>query len=214
MAKKSFNWLQVALLKIVIITDRLNSMMRLALVRGSMKELQVPRKKKRHKGWPKGKVFGVLLFVAILLVAYGAWRYSQQSSHTNEGLLTDIDGNKFSLEDFRGKVLILDLFATWCQPCLQQIPQLAEIYGKYDHDKVVIISISSPSDNEEHLRQFRDEHQMSWRVARDTAGVFDKYNVVYIPTIVILDQNGAVYYINEGLTDAATLSEKMDFLLA
>ena len=179
-----------------------------------MKELQVPRKKKRHKGWPKGKVFGVLFcIVAILLVAYGAWQYSQQSSHTNEGLLTDIDGNKFSLEDFRGKVVILDLFATWCQPCLQQIPQLAEIYGKYDHDEVIIISISSPSDNEEHLRQFRDEHQMSWRVARDTAGVFDKYNVVYIPTIAILDQNGAVYYINEGLTDASTLSSKIDFLL-
>lgn len=169
--------------------------------------------KKKGKRLPKGKVLGVAFLMMLVLGAYGAWQYSQQSSNTNERLLTDIDGNKFSLEDFRGKVVILDLFATWCQPCLQQIPQLAEIYEKYGHDEVVIISISSPSDNEDLLRQFRDEHQMSWKVARDTAGVFDKYNVVYIPTIVILDQNGAVYYTNEGLTDASTLSSKIDFLL-
>ena len=169
--------------------------------------------KKKGKGWSHSKVLGAAFLILLVLGSYGIWQLIQSSPNNDKEALTDIDGNTFSLEDFRGEVVILDLFATWCQPCLQEIPQLAEIYEKYDHDEVAIISISSPSDNEEHLRQFRDEHQMSWRVARDTVGVFDKYDVVYIPTVVILDSNGAVYYRNEGLTDASTLSSRIDLLL-
>lgn len=181
-----------------------------------MKELQVPRKKKRHKGWSKGKVFGVLFcIVAILLVAYGAWQYSQSlpSSDENEDLpplYTLTDGN---LSEFRGRIVVLDLFATWCQPCIQEIPHLAQINEKYDSNHVVVISIASSGDDVTALRQFKKEYDMTWKVAADTVGVFDKYNVMYIPTLVILDSNGAVYYRNEGLTDEATLSEKIDFLL-
>ena len=181
-----------------------------------MKELQVPRKKKRHKGWSKGKVFGVLFcIVAILLVAYGAWRYTQSSPSSNENeklppLYTLTDRN---LSEFRGRIVVLDLFARWCQPCIQEIPHLAQINQKYDSNDVVIISIASSGDDVTALRQFKKEYDMTWKVAVDAVGVFDQYDVMYIPTLVILDSNGAVYYRNEGLTDAATLSEKIDLLL-
>jgi hypothetical protein len=54
---------------------------------------------------------------------------------------------------------------------------------------------------------------MDWTVARDTDGVFDKYSVSYIPTIVIIDQDGYIYYKHEGVTDVSTLSTKINALL-
>jgi thiol-disulfide isomerase/thioredoxin len=116
--------------------------------------------------------------------------------------------------EFRGKVVVLDFFATWCSPCIQQIPHLAEIHEKYNSSDVVIVSIGSSTDAVEDLEQFKEEHDMSWRVARDTVGAFDKYGVLYIPKLVILDQEGSISYEHEGVTSASDLANVIDSLLS
>ncbi|TET19669.1 redoxin domain-containing protein [Candidatus Bathyarchaeota archaeon] len=124
-------------------------------------------------------------------------------------ILTDIDGNSFSLSDYHGRVVLLNFFATWCAPCVYQIPHLAEINRNYNSGKVKIMSISSSSDSEADLQQFRNTHGMDWIVARDTDGVFDKYNVSYITTLVIIDQDGYIRYRHVGFTEASVLSQEM-----
>lgn len=124
-------------------------------------------------------------------------------------ILTNTD-----FSEFRGKVVVLDFFATWCSPCIQQIPHLAEIHEKYNSSDVVIISIGSSTDTAKDLTQFREEHDMNWRVARDTVGAFDKYGVQYIPKLVILDQEGNISYEHEGVTSASDLADVIDSLLS
>lgn len=170
-------------------------------------------REKKPRGWPLGKVLAVVFLIFLVPLAYGVWQYTQPSSHSNSEppplyTLTDKD-----FTDFRGRIIVLDLFATWCQPCLQEIPHLAQINEKYNSSDVVILSIASSGDDVTALRQFKKNHDMTWRVAIDTVGVFDKYNVMYIPTLVILDRDGSVYYRNEGLTDAETLSNEINSLL-
>lgn len=123
--------------------------------------------------------------------------------------LTDTD-----FSEFRGKVVVLDFFATWCSPCIQQIPHLAEIHERYNSKDVVIVSIGSSTDTVEDLEQFKEEHDMSWIVARDTVGAFDKYGVQYIPKLVILDQEGSTSYEHEGVTSASDLENVIDSLLS
>lgn len=177
--------------------------------------------KKKRRGWPRGKFFGVICVVALLLISYGVWQYTQSSTErpSPEGAplftLTDIDGVEFSLGDFIGRVVVLDFFYIRCPPCREEIPELAQVYGKYSRSDVVIISISVDPDYDtiERLQKFREEHQISWTIAGDTASVSDKYNVQAVPTLVIIDQSGVIYYRNVGLTYASTLSSKIDSLL-
>jgi len=177
--------------------------------------LRREREPKKSKGWSKGKLFGIVFLASLVLVVggYVAWQNTQQASNENGGLpplymLTDSD-----FSEFKGKVVVVDCFATWCKPCLEEIPHLVQVNEKYNSSEVVVISVGSSGDSETKLRQFKKDHGITWRVARDTVGVFDKYDVKYIPTLVIINQNGNVDFRKEGLTDASTLSSKIDALL-
>jgi len=127
--------------------------------------------------------------------------------------LKDIYGHQFSLSDFRGKVVILDFFATYCGPCRTQVRELREVKQQFG-DRVVIISISvSPEDTDEELRSYAEENGITWRVARDTAGVGDDYNVLYLPTLVVVDPEGRIAARHVGLTDSETLAKEVEAAL-
>jgi cytochrome oxidase Cu insertion factor (SCO1/SenC/PrrC family) len=196
--------------------------------------------KKKHKGWPRGKVFGALFLISLCLISYGVWQYTQPPTQSlspeppspppNENkapsfTLTDIDEATFSLADFKGKVVVLDFFYIRCGYCDDEFLELEEIYGKYSRDDVVIISISiDPNyDTVERLQEFKIgpnsfsslEYEMTWRIARDTAGVSNKYDITAAPTTVIIDREGIIspHSSYVGLTDASKLSEEIDLLL-
>ena len=118
-----------------------------------------------------------------------------------------------NLDEFRGKIVIVDFFATWCNPCKQEIPELAEIHSKYNSSQVVIISVAPESEDDTKLRKFKKDYSMTWLVARDTVNLFNKFGIQVIPTIVILDGQGEVQFTKEGLTSASELSSVIDSLL-
>lgn len=179
--------------------------------------LRRERAPKENKGWSKGKIFAVTFMLLLIVGIYGTWQYTQSSSNNGElpsngelPLLYNLKDAEFS--EFRGKVVVVDCFATFCEPCKMEIPYLAEIDDKYGGE-VVVVSVGSISDSAEELRQFKHDYDMTWRVARDTVGTFDKYSVEYIPTLVILDQNGDIRFRQSGVVDAKTLSSEIDALL-
>jgi thiol-disulfide isomerase/thioredoxin len=182
--------------------------------------LRREREPKKSKGWSRSKVLGIVFLVLIVLVigVYAAWQNTQPAPSRQLApifTLIDLNGNGVSLENLKGKVVVLDFFATWCEPCKTEMSHLAQINKNYGGSEVLIISIGSSSDSESALRQFMEVHNMTWVIACDTSEekVFDKYDIMYIPTLVIVDQNGYIYYRNEGLTDASILSSKIEGLL-
>ena len=183
-------------------------------------QLRREREPKKSKGWSRSKLLGVVFFASLVLVVgvYAVWQNIQPTSNTKQPAplftLADLNGNTIALENLTGKVVVLDFFATWCGPCVSQMPHLAEINGAYDSSKVEIMSIGHSSDSEADLQQFKDAHGIDWIVASDTDGVFDKYNVGPIPTLVVIDRNGLIHYRHEGVTVASTLSAKIDALLS
>ncbi|MEM6312947.1 MAG: TlpA disulfide reductase family protein [Planctomycetota bacterium] len=123
--------------------------------------------------------------------------------------LDDLDGNPVALSDFAGKVVVLEFWATWCGPCVQSLPALAQLQTKYGED-VAVLALNQREDVPT-IRAFLDRTGIDIAVLRDTdAGVAGQYGVSGLPTIIVVDRSGAVRHVfvgfgpeTEGEIDAA-----------
>lgn len=127
--------------------------------------------------------------------------------------LTDIDGVEFSLSDYRGKIVLLNFFATWCRDCMMEIPVLGDLHEEFGENLTIISISTDPFTGTSELKQLREDFSVNWTIARDTGGVSFDYNVISIPTIVIVDQEGYIKHRHEGLTDETEVNEEIVALI-
>lgn len=98
------------------------------------------------------------------------------------------DGEIVSLYDYKGSVVILDFWASWCGPCRVSIPGMKEIYAKYKDKGLEILHISTDAKREDWLKAVEQE-KMPWKQVRDTLDISEKYAIKFIPTVYILDKD-------------------------
>jgi thiol-disulfide isomerase/thioredoxin len=108
----------------------------------------------------------------------------------------DLEGNTVKLSDFRGKVLVLDVWATWCGPCREMIPHERELAEKLKGKPFVLLSVSC-DDKKETLTDFLDhKEKMPWTHWWDGRGgpITKGLNLRYYPTIYVLDAKGTIRF--------------------
>ena len=106
--------------------------------------------------------------------------------------LKDINGDSVSLKDFRGKVVLIDFWATWCGPCIHELPGLKAIYEKHKRNPdFSLISISSDL-NDDTVANFVADNEMPWIHIREIDEMQAKYNVIGIPHYTLIDRNGLI----------------------
>lgn len=128
--------------------------------------------------------------------------------------LTDIEGVEISLSDYRGKVVLLDFFSTWCGTCIAEMPHLKSLNEEFGEDLVLIsISVTPDFDSVEKLQEFKQEQEIDWIIVRDTIGINDEYSVQYLPTLIIIDQDGYIQHKHVGLTDDLFLHIEIDEII-
>lgn len=128
--------------------------------------------------------------------------------------LADQNGKEHKLSDYRGKVVFLNFWATWCPPCKQELPDIEALYKEHQNngDDLAVIGIVYPSSGSEMdvegIRGFLDENQISFPVLMDEAGsVFRDYQVTGLPTTFMIDHEGNFI----GYVQGALSRELMDY---
>ncbi|MCR8668942.1 TlpA family protein disulfide reductase [Aestuariibaculum sp. M13] len=111
--------------------------------------------------------------------------------------LTDIDGNKISLSDFRGKLVYIDLWATWCGPCLKEMPDLKKLKEKYKDSNIVFIGISLDDDIETWKKMLEKEGDNFLTGIQLATGQYETqlnkdYGVNGIPHFILIDRDGTL----------------------
>ena len=106
---------------------------------------------------------------------------------------TTIDGQAFTHAELKGKVVLVDFWATWCGPCRAAMPELQKLYDANQQKGLEIVGVSLDQDLDA-LREYLKENNLPWvhLAGEDTAKIADKYGVRGIPSMLLVDREGKV----------------------
>src|SRR6202030_4297187 len=109
-------------------------------------------------------------------------RFAKNPENAPPFLLRDINGKIVSTADWKGKVVILNFWATWCPPCREEIPELVQLQAKYK-DKLEIVGVSEDDDDLQKVVKFAQQHGMNYPIVMATPELIADYGgVPALPT--------------------------------
>lgn len=110
--------------------------------------------------------------------------------------LPDIDGNPHSMSDFKGKVVMLNFWASWCPPCVREMPSMERLYAKYNDKGFVVVGVNQWEDEDtvfEFIGRLDIEPTFPILLDRESRAS-ELYSVKGLPTTFLIDKNGNIQY--------------------
>ena len=127
---------------------------------------------------------------------------------------TDLDHKPVKLAAFRGKVVLLNFWATWCAPCLEEMPRLVEFQQKYQATGLQVIGISM-DDDEQPVRAAYRKFRLNYPVAMGDEQLGELYGGIYgLPVIFLIDRDGHIRFQHRGAVDLSVVESEAQSLLS
>lgn len=137
-----------------------------------------------------------------------------RTPYTREFTIKDKDDNEVSLSDYKGKKVILNFWASWCPPCVFEMPEFQALHEGLDPEETVILAVNL-TDGQRETKALADaflkENNLSLNVLYDMDGSsVNAFRISSIPQTFVIDEEGFVQYAIMGMTDQATLTAILD----
>ena len=137
-----------------------------------------------------------------------------QSSPPAQLALKDINGRRFRLSDYKGKVLLVNFWATWCVPCRTEIPDLVKMQRQYRNKGLRVIGITYPPETISEVRKFTRSLRINYRIAmgtKKTKSLFTSSET--LPMTIVIARDGSIRDIIEGVIYQDEFDQKVKSLL-
>lgn len=165
-----------------------------------------------------------LAILAVVFVAFLVWRNDTMNKVGTRHYLVGSDAplfdlpiydsdETFHLEDYDGKVILLDFWATWCFPCKRQVPALRSINGRYGGDDFVIIGVNTDEETparEHKIYEYLEAGHLNVLTTLDNNRTQVLYDVQTIPTMILIGKDGKIKRVFRGLTTRSILERAIE----
>lgn len=149
-------------------------------------------------------VISILLssFIATVLIFAGAAEAAPKPGQSAPGFkVITTSGQTVTLDNYRGHVLVVDFFATWCHPCRQSVPHLVEMNRKYGKQGLHILGLSADEDGERAVKAFANEYGINYPLALAGDAATVDFGVRSVPVMLVIDNKGKIAEIYRGFSD-------------
>lgn len=155
--------------------------------------------------------------IAVIALAIGVYSRSHRTTQVRvapDFTLPQLNGQPLTLSSYRGKVVLLDFWATWCVPCREETPRLVELQQKYGDRGLQVIGISM-DDSSDPVPGFYQQFHMNYPVVMGTAKTGEDYGgVLGLPIAFVIGRDGLIRDKHIGATPAAVFEKDVQQLLA
>lgn len=123
--------------------------------------------------------------------------------------LSDLSGNQVTMASLRGKTVVVDFWATWCPPCIFQIPILNTIQEKHASDGVVVIGVAVDAEGLDVVKPYAEENGVEYTILIGDEGLARKFGAPGFPALAIVDPEGRIDSMHVGLIEEEDLSAEI-----
>ena len=153
----------------------------------------------------KNIAYGLGILLVALLLYLGLVTNSSKTTPIGLGpgkpapdfKLKTLDGKEVSLSDYRGKVVLINFWATWCPPCREEMPLFKRVYERYKNKGFEILAVSTDT-SVDPVKKFVKEYKLDFPVLLDTDNISSLYGIQGLPTSFLIDREGKIVKVRLG----------------
>lgn len=153
---------------------------------------------------PKGILCALLLAACALGASAGELKPQPRAGDIPPPILGKLHGGntEVNLETYRGKVVIVTFWASWCEPCRKELPVLAHFQKVIGHDALEVIAVNFKEPRQDFLGVLRANRKLQLNYVHDSKGIAsDEYGVQSLPNMFVIDRDGRIAHVHRGYSE-------------